>query len=409
LVARALVALTLSLLGALLPVSRPVRAQTGGGDVQAVLDARVAALGQGDRTAWLATVDPQAPKAFRDAQGRLFDGLRSIPLETYRLEARTEDTGDLAVGADLSTTRYGGAPVQLPETRQRMRLRGFDTVDAVDSLWLTFVRRDGRWFVASDTDVADLGLDTARGPWDFAPVEVRETAHLLTIFHPAQRDRAIALAAIAEEAIGTLGSRWDQPWPGKIPLVLPAGTDELEALLQSTIDLDKFLAFVAYGSIRDEGWVATAPRIYIQDENLAKYGRAGQVETLVHELAHAAGAPLAGPFTPAWVHEGLADWIATGRSTKERKPKGSDGRLPRDFEFSTGSQAKIIEAYRESRSATSYLAARAGVGAPTVLFRELGSVKVGPGTPDHELDAALRRTTAGALGLADLEGGWAKR
>ena len=55
-----------------------------------MLDARMAALAAGDRGAWVATVDPDAPKAFRDAQGRLFDGLRSVPLESYSLEARTE-------------------------------------------------------------------------------------------------------------------------------------------------------------------------------------------------------------------------------------------------------------------------------------------------------------------------------
>jgi hypothetical protein len=371
--------------------------------VQAVLDARGAALSAGDRAAWLATVDPDAPKAFREAQGRLFDGLRSVPIESYALEARTEDTGDLAGGVGL---KYGG-PVQLPETRQRMRLRGFDARDAVDSLWLSFVQRGGRWYVAGDEDVAAVGLDTARGMWDFAPVEVLATEHLLTIFHPAQRDRAEALSAIAEEAIGVLRARWDQPWPERIPMILPADTDELELLLQSTIDLDKFLAFVSYGSVRDEGWDATAPRIYIQDQNLAKYDRGFQVETLVHELAHAAGAPLAGPFVSNWVHEGVADWIATGRSTKERKPTGSDGRLPRDFEFSTGSQSHILEAYKESRSAVSFLASKKGVAAPTAFFRELGSVRVAPGSTDHQIDAALQR--AAGTGLSDVEGGWARR
>jgi hypothetical protein len=410
--ARALVALVAALaalLGALGPTASAQRAEHDGlAAVQAVLDARVAALGAGDKARWLATVDPQAPKVFRDAQGRLFDGLRSVPLEVYVLEARTDETGDLAAGAALAT-RYGGARVQLPETRQRLRLRGYDSLDAVDSLWLTFVERDGRWFVGGDEDLAPLGLDTARGPWDFAPIEVRATDHFLTIFHPAQRDRAIALAAIAEEAMGTLRERWDQPWSERIPMILPADTAELERLLQSTIDLDKFLAFVAYGADREDGWVATAPRIYIQDANLSKYGRAFQVETLVHELAHAAGAPLAGPFLPAWVHEGVADWVATGRSTTERKPKGSDGVVPRDHEFSTGSQSSIIEAYGESRSATSFLAARAGTGAPTALFRELGSVRAAPGNEDHHLDAALRRTTNGAVGFGDLQAGWARR
>lgn len=396
-----------ALLGPLTPASGSQRGPDEGlAAVQAVLDARVAALGAGDRDAWLATVDPRAPRSFRDAQGRLFEGLRSVPLEIYGLEARDDETGDLSVGADLSD-RYGGR-VLLPETRQRLRLRGYDALDAVDSLWLTFVERDGRWYVGGDDDLSPLGLDTARGPWDFAPVEVRATEHFLTIFHPSQRDRAIALSGIAEEAMAVLRERWDQPWSERIPLILPADTTELERLLQSTIDLDKFLAFVAYGTVREEGWEATAPRIYIQDTSLAKYGRAFQIETLVHELAHAAGAPLAGPFVPAWVHEGVADWVATGRSTRERRPSGSDGRLPRDHEFSTGSQGSIIAAYQESRSATSFLAARAGTDAPTGLFRELGSVRVAPGDADHHVDAALRRTTAGALGFADLEAGWAR-
>jgi hypothetical protein len=385
-------------------VTSPLRrdaAQT----VQAVLDARVAAVKGGDKDAWMATVDPDAPAAFRDAQGRLFDGLRSVPIESYSLEARTEDTGDLAGGLGL---KYG-AKVKLPETRQRMRLQGYDDRDAVDSLWLTFVQRDGRWYVGGDTDLAALGLDTARGPWDFAPVATLATEHLLTIYHPDQEERAKALSAIAEEAIRTLDSRWDQPWSHRIPMVLPADTDELEQLLQSTIDLDKFLAFVSYGSVRDDGWEATAPRIYIQDENLKAYGRPYQVETLVHELTHAASAPLAGPFVPNWVHEGVADWVATGRSTKERKPSGSDGELPRDHEFSTGSQTSIIRAYRESRSSISYLSSRKGLGAPSAFFRELGGPRVAPGDVDFQTDAALRRATGGAMGLADLRSGWAAR
>jgi hypothetical protein len=397
----------LSLLGALSSVSGADRAQTAGGiaDVQAVLDARVAALGKGDREAWLATVDPKAPATFRDAQGTLFDGLRSLPLAAYSLEARTADTGDLAPGA--GTDGKYGAPTRLPETRQRLRFRDYDDRDAVDSLWLTFVQRDGRWYVGGDADLVDVGLDTARGLWDRGPVEVLAGPHMLTLFHPAQADRARALAAIAEEAMTTLQQRWDQPWTERIPLILPADTGELEQLLQSTIDLDKFLAFVSYGAVRDEGWVATAPRIYIQDQNLSGYDRAFQVQTLVHELSHAAGAPLAGPFLPAWVHEGLADWEAKGRTSTERKPKGSDGILPRDYEFSTGSQAAIVRAYGEARSAIGYLSARSGVGAPTALFRALGEPKVEPGSVDFRVDSVLRGTAG--MGFDDLQRGWARR
>ena len=153
--------------------------------------------------------------------------------------------------------------------------------------------------------------------------------------------------------------------------------------------------------------LTTAPRMYIQDDNLGRYGRRFQVETLVHELAHAAGAPVAGPFMSSWVHEGVADWVAVGQPRNERKPRDSDGRLPRDHEFSTGSQASIIVAYRESRSAISYLSARAGTGAPAAFFQTLGTITRAPGSRSYLTDQALQRSTS--LGLAAFQDRWARR
>ncbi|HEX2849722.1 MAG TPA: hypothetical protein VHN98_04180 [Acidimicrobiales bacterium] len=383
----------------------PARAAAGPSlaAVQPVLDARTAAVRAGDREAWAATIDPNAPAAFRDEQLAEFDGLHSLPLATYALTARLDDSGDLSRAAG---TKYG-APVYLPETRQVLRFDGYDDRDAVDSLWLTFVQRGDRWYVAADDDLSGLGLDTARGLWDFGPVAVLRTDHFLVLHHPAQAERARALASIGEDAIATLDRRWDEPWPGRIPMVLPGSVDELEKMLQSTIDLDKFVAFVSYGAVRDDGWVATAPRIYVQDGNLSKYSRAYQVQTLVHELSHAAAAPLAGPFVPAWVHEGIADWVAKGRATDERAPTGNEGHLPRDYEFSTGSQSAIIRSYSEARSAVSYLSARAGVGAPTAFLTALGDPKVAPGSVDFHVDQALRQSAG--VGLADLEHGWLTR
>src|SRR5262249_36144873 len=106
---------------------------------QALLDARVAAVASGHRAAWLAPVDPQAPAAFRAAQGRSYDGLRSLPLERFALTVRMDEDGDLAPGANLGSKYH--APVFLPETRETYRLRGYDDRDAVDVLWLTYVER----------------------------------------------------------------------------------------------------------------------------------------------------------------------------------------------------------------------------------------------------------------------------
>jgi hypothetical protein len=368
---------------------------------QSVLDARSAAVRSGNRDGWMATVDPQAPAAFRTAQGLLFDGLHSLPLASYSLQARTADSGDLGPAV---AGKYAGAPVLLPETRQRMRFQNFDATDDVASLWLTFVQRAGSWYVAADRDLEPLGLDTARGLWDFGPVQAQPSAHFLVLSHPDQAARAAALSGIAEEAIAALAERWTQPWPGQIPLILPGSVDELQQLLQATVDLTKFVAFVAYGSVRDDGWTPTAPRIYIQDRNLSRYGHSFQVDTLTHELDHAAVAPLAGPFIPSWVHEGVADWVATGRRLNEPRPAKADPTMPRDYQFATGSQDDIVKAYAESRSAIGVLARAKGVDAPGEFIRALGDVKVAPGSVDYQADAALRRSAG--LGVADLEALW---
>lgn len=372
--------------------------------VQQVLAARVDAVGRGDREAFLATVDPLAPGPFRAAQATSFDGLRSLPLASFSLTARLDDTGDL--GAGLSP-RYGGAPTFLPETRMRMRFAGYDDRDDVESLFLTFVRRGDRWYVAGDADLAPLGVDSFRGLWDQGPVEVQRTDHFLVLSHPAEAERARNLASVAEEAIGKLDERWAEPWSHRVPLILPASVDELALILQSTFNLDNFVAFVAYGSVRDRDWEATAPRIYIQDRNLSRYRRDEQVRTLTHELDHVAVAPLAGPLIPSWVHEGLADWLALGRRTDEPKPGGSDGQLPQDFEFTLGGRDAINLSYSESRSMMSFLAGHWSLGAPVQLLRTLGAEKVTAGSEELRVDQALTRITG--LTTAQLEKEWATR
>ena len=385
--------------------SPPAHAQTDPlAAVQAVLDVREDAVRRGDRDRFLSTVDPEAPASFRAAQVRSFDGLRALPLASYDLTARVEDSGDLAVAAE---GRYGAARVFLPETRQAYRFEGYDDRDAVDELWLTFVERKGRWYVGGDTDLEALGLESDRHLWDLGPVRVERRDRVAVLSRPEHAERAAALAAITEDALDAFARTWDQPWGGSVIVVLPGSVDELERLLESTVDLDKFVAFAGYRVLPDADFAATAPRVFIQEARLGRYGREQQVETLVHELVHAASAPLSGPFVPGWVHEGVADWAATGRSTGERRPPGGDATLPRDFELSTGPQASIVRTYKESRAAMSLLAAREGPGAPTAFFRTLGAARVEPGSVDHQVDAALRESAGMSLG--ELEAAWAAR
>lgn len=370
--------------------------------VQALLDRRAAAALARDPQAFLDTVDPQAPAAFRDAQAKLAAGLASVPFSSYRLVLRTDDVRDLSGGV---RDRRGADQVVLPEVSAQARIQGIDDRDATQTLWYTFVRRGSRWYVAADDDLADLGLRTTRALWDAGPVAFRRGTTVTVAYHPEDADRAGAVLDIAEA--GDAAVRADVPWPHppQVLVVLPHSVDELRDILQTTFDLTNFVAFAAAEVDRHapSGWEWSAPRVYAQDVNLSRHGRQFQLDTFHHELTHVVSFPKAGPFIPNWVHEGMAEWEATGRPGPSRVP-GSDGKLPLDYQFTTGGGDSIVRAYRASTSAVAFLAARKGAGAPFRLFETLGSQRVVPGTWRYHTDQALRAVAG--MGLDEFERAW---
>lgn len=372
--------------------------------VQKLLNERVRAVRSGDEAAFMATVDPRAPASFVESQRRQFRGLSQLPLTDFRLTAVEENSGNLVAAI---AGRYPGADARyLPETRQQWQLTESGPTLILDRLWLSYVERDGQWFVAGDADVADLGLVTPLGLWDGGPVEVVRSGRVAMLTHPQTRARAQELAGLTDQAVDAV-TGWD--WPQRVVGILPADPNELKNVLRTSLDPDKFVAFVTYDAVTEPEYRSTAPRLYVQDKNLSTYSRRFQLETLVHELIHAAAAPANGPNIPSWVHEGVADWQATGASTGLRRPPGSDRRIPEDHELASGSRDEILVSYQEARSAISTLAAVAGANAPIELFRTLGQLRNEPGSDDHRLDRALRHVTNGALDRAALERRWAER
>ncbi|HEV7862319.1 MAG TPA: hypothetical protein VGR20_06450 [Acidimicrobiia bacterium] len=369
--------------------SPPTREQA----VQLVLDQRSDALRRGDRPAFMDTVDPSATDEFKARQGRLYDGLRSLPLASYELRARTDEVPDLAAGL---AGRYDADAVFLPPVEAHYRLTGIDTVDAADGYYYTFLSRDGRWRIVSDRDVEDVGLPSARNLWDYGPVNQARTAHFTVLHDPADRKRAEALGALCEEGYARLTSVFGRTVPAQIVVVLPHNLDQLREILQATFDLSNFVAFASASVDRDNDWESTAPRVYVQDTNLSRSRRDFQLQTFQHEFTHVAAFPLAGPDVPSWMHEGLADWMATG----EKAPTavdGTDALLPDDWEFTTGGGESILRAYDESTSAMAFLAARKGKSAPLDLLVRVGETRVAPGTGEYRVDQGLRAVYGAGL------------
>lgn len=398
--------LTLSLavaLALLATVPAPARGQSEPDReeaVQAVLDEREAAIRSRDRERFLATVDPRAEDDFKARQVRLFDGLSSVPLAFFELVLRTDEIPDLSAGLE---DRYAAEDVFLPPVEARYRIEEADEVDALDVFFYTFLLREGRWRIVADTDVEDLGLPSARNLWDFGPVARAKSRHFALFFDPDDRKRAEALVALAEEAYGRLAASFGRPLPKQVVVVLPHTLDQLREMLQATFDLTNFVAFATASVDRDQGWQSTAPRVYVQDTNLSRSRRAFQLSVFHHELVHVAAFPLGGPFVPAWVHEGVADWLATGRG-RPQFVEGSDEMLPDDFEFTTGGGVSILGAYEESTSAIAFLAQAKGKTAPLDLLVEVGELRVAPGTTDYHLNQGMRAVFG--AGFEEFEKAW---
>jgi hypothetical protein len=356
-----------------------------------LLDVRSASVLDGDVAGHAATLHPLASENMAAVEARTVAGSEAVGLESY-----TEHLAKPVI--DLTPPRMSAVGVERAltlEVRRVHRVAGFDDRDHVSSIFLTFVETPDGWKVHSDDALAPIGLSGDRELWELFDTGIERRERVLVI-GTSTAARHSALADIAEQALARFDVHWTDPWTGRVVMVVPARTNELEALLQPTIDVSKFVAFTTLSVDRTSGYSVVAPRIVAQEANLAQRSPQRQTDILVHELAHVASVVESGPATPLWAHEGLAEWITGGR------PASDDGELvlPDLHRFRTGSSADIREVYNQAASTMEQLAARFGDSAPVDLFKSVGDAVRVPGTADYILDEALRDLTG--LGLVEV-------
>ncbi len=376
-------------------------------EIRALLARRAEAVRSGDEAAFMDTVDPADPSFVR-RQRWLFRGFQQVGVADYELGINDRYWVDLTTEREIA--RYGTAasPTVL-HVEERSTIPGFDLRPSLEDLYLTFVRREDGWKVAADTDLDDVSLQSGRRLWEFGPVVTIRSEHFLYVSHPDLRSAGQAVLRSAERALGILNDRWPLPWHQRVVVLAPTDTDELRRLIQATFDLDVFVAF-AYSSVdRTRDWELVGHRIALHWENFGSYPEATRQRILTHELLHIATRELAGPMVPAFVDEGVADWIAGDVATvavEQRLAAGTfDRRLPRDHEFITGSSTSISAAYQESTTAIRFAAERYGNDAVADLYRALGGVRLAPGTSRYHVGQAMRAVLG--LGLGEFERRWA--
>jgi hypothetical protein len=377
-------------------------------EIQALLDSRAEAMRNGDREAFLATVDRRSP-AFLRRQGQQFDGFQRLGLSKYRIDVSRRLWPELTTRKELA--RYGAdAEPTVLHVEERYSLGEYDEQLALEDQFLTFVRRPEGWRVASDTDLDDLTLFSGRKLWESGPVVARASEHFLYLSHPDLQGPATPVLNAAEEALQRVSAEWLLDWNERVVIVAPSTTEELSRLIQATFDLDVFVAFAASGVDRARDWDLVGHRILLNWPNFSKFDDVSQQAILTHEMLHVATREYSGPAVPLFVEEGVAEWITGHDSASVLEGQVENGLfdrlLPLDHEFISGSDAVILSAYQESSAAFRFAAERFGDDAVADFYRELGAVRRNSGTWRYHVDRAMRE--AFGIGFDEFRGRWAR-
>jgi hypothetical protein len=383
--------------------------------IRRMLAARSSALLTGDKSAFMKSVVP-GPSRFRRQQARLFARMAKVPLASYRLTVAWSRFGDLARASDRA--RYPAAEaVTIPVTEERYRIRGFDDPAVQEDLFYTFIQENGRWFVAGDADLNELGFQTARHLWDFGPIITRRSRHFMLITHPCSARIGCAhlppdVLDLAEQALTQVDSYWRRPWRHRIVILAPTTTAELRRMLQATFDVNKFVAFAYASEDLEHGLRFVGRRIILNWRAIASRTSDSLLTILAHELTHVATRTSAGPEIPTFIDEGIAEHVGYDGDPSSLSYLNSvvqggnfDGKLPRDYQFVTGSGRDIFLSYQKAEAAIRFFIERWGLRRFVRFYSVLGRQRIVPGTPRFHLEEALHRTTG--LTLSDFQKRWA--
>jgi hypothetical protein len=372
--------------------------------VRQLLADRAGAVVRRDKDSFLAVVDPAAT-ALRARQAELFDALDEVPLKVwrYRLDITSERPSDSAMDR-----KYGRDRWWAPDVALEYALDGYDDRPTVALHHLTFVKRDRRWLLGADDDFAAAGLGTPRALWDRGPVVAERVGEVLVLGRPTARRLLRNVAGLTAAAVPRVDAVWGKDWRRGSVVVVPTSGEEMRELLGSDGDLAQIAAVATAELGGGSGeFDPTGDRILVNPDTFTRLGQLGRRVVLTHELTHVATRRATGPAVPAWLAEGLADYIGyrdvdlpLALSARELGKDVRAGRLPKalpaDGDFD-GGNASLAQAYEQAWMAVRLLAEQHGEAGMLRFYRAVGARRGGVQAAeavDDALQAELGTSTA---------------
>ncbi|URN00293.1 basic secretory family protein [Actinomadura madurae] len=350
----------------------------------AVLANRARAVRDGDRMAFLATVG-DAPAEFQDAQSRMYDNLRALPLEGWRERV----AGTQAMNTGAMNTGAMDDEHAIVRVEVRYRLRGFDRGEVARTRYLALAPRGGTWTIAGDG--TSRGLTDDADIWDAGPLAVARGRAALVIGDAAGlRGIAARLDAAVPDVTGVVGAGWAR----RVVALAPADPGLASALAGPGQSLGQIAALATVAPAPSSGGRGE-DRIVVSPTAFGRLNDLGRTVVLTHELTHVATGGARDRRTPLWLIEGFADYVgyrhveigaraAAGELRREVAAGRVPAALPGTAAFAGGSP-RLSQAYQEAWLACRMVAGRYGEATLVRLYRAAG----------HASEAAALRDVLG--------------
>ena len=326
-----------------------------------LLAKRAKALLDGDRAAFLATVDRRQRTYYRQ-QATLYARMRAVPFSAYAYRLAS----DLRSRPTLKR-RYAAAQVYQAQVQASYRFKDQDTSPVLARHSFTFVRTGAGWRIAGPGDRRQQARDDVE-IWDGGPVRTLRSARTLIVHHPGQEQLAGRLLGAADRAYAQVGAAWTGRWERKAVILVPRDQAEAERLVGAR-DLTRVAAVASSSVESGAAERVLGNRIVVNTSNVTRYNELSLQILVTHEMTHVATRTL-GPGVPLLLVEGFADWAAlrpvgfsigsTRPALNQRVDSGRfDGLLPADSEF-RGRDAAV--AYDEGSAFCLWVADTFGAG-----------------------------------------------
>lgn len=333
----ALCALLLVATGACFPAARPGdeptgREQTAQAQIRALFERRADALVDGSAERYLRPLSPAA----RSFEEPIAAGAGKLPLAGARIVVREADVAPDGRSVDDARIDF---------------VYWFDGL-AEDNLFHIFLvndlrRRGSRWVVTSSAiDRSRYPMDpgSALPLWATGPFETARSEHFLALYRPGLGGIQTVMR-LAERAYAQLLPRLTfDPEPGYL-MVLAADAEEYDELVGEDMGASSIAVAVAeYARASGRGtggFAGVRPETRHMVVNLEAAAGGAPVEghahpeqisarrVIQHELGHLALERVTSPFTPGWVKEGAAMYLAGERRVEEWRGGLAEGAFER--------------------------------------------------------------------------------